>query len=227
MQCFYLKARFAAFRTFSGGSFRPTASFITHSAAYGLLLNIAGIEMRQEDNKLPMTIINKNMPHAKIALGALSFPVRQTIFQQLHNYPIGASGKQHVVATKGSKYNIAPVKRELLSDVKAYICIDGNDDLEKWILQGVIGERPRKYGLPFLGDNNFMIDRFESVSHLEPTYWYCKINANQNDAIENTTRLTITIDRAELSRTRSGLFAPLSSKKVDPPKDAWVKIFYD
>jgi len=33
------------------------------------------------------------------------------------NYPVGASGKGHKAATKGSKYNISPVRRSLLSGV--------------------------------------------------------------------------------------------------------------
>ena len=223
MQCFYLKARFAVFRTFSSGSFRPTAGFITHSAAYGLLLNFAGIEIRHDDGKLPMTLIKKNIPKVKIALGALAFPMRHSIFQQLHNYPVGNTGKAHAFDTKGNKYNIVPANRELLSDIRAYICIDGND-LEKWVQQGINGKRPRKYGLPFLGDNNFLIDRFESVSHREPAHWYSKVDQNQECAVENTTRLTTTIDRLELSRTISYLFAPIQNKIVDPPKEAWVDI---
>jgi CRISPR-associated protein Cas5t len=45
-----MEAPFAAFRTFTAGSYRPTAEFITPSAAYGLLLNVAGIEMREYDS---------------------------------------------------------------------------------------------------------------------------------------------------------------------------------
>jgi CRISPR-associated protein Cst2 len=46
-----LDAPFAAFRPYTAGWFRPTAAFLTPSAAYGLLLNVAGIEsrLREED----------------------------------------------------------------------------------------------------------------------------------------------------------------------------------
>ena len=46
-----VKAPFAAFRYFTAGSYRPTAPFVTPSAAYGLLLNLAGFDTRYDDGK--------------------------------------------------------------------------------------------------------------------------------------------------------------------------------
>lgn len=225
MICYYLQARFAAFRTFTGGSFRPVAGFVTHSAAYGLLLNIAGIEQRTDDGKSPMTLIKKDLPRVKIALGAFVVPNRHSLLQQLHNYPVGASGKEHAPFTKGNKYNIIPVRREILSDIRAYIQIDGNDELEAGIREGLAGKISRQYGLPFLGDNNFLIDRFEAVANPEPVHWYEKVDEEQEGIVENITRLTLTIDRADLSQTRSALFAP-TKKRAEPPSGAWVEIGY-
>ncbi|MGI6454164.1 MAG: CRISPR-associated protein Cas5 [bacterium] len=173
MLCLYVQAPFAVFRTFTTGSFRPTADFITPSAAYGLLLNLAGIEMRAIDPKQVMTVIQSDLPKVRMALGAVPdekvdaviFPLHHTIYQQLHNYPIGASGKDHAVNTKGNKYNITPVRRSFLSDIKAYICIDGNSDLEGKVISGLQGDIIHDYGLPFLGDNNFLLDKIELVEN--------------------------------------------------------------
>ncbi|MCI5223847.1 MAG: CRISPR-associated protein Cas5, partial [Candidatus Electrothrix sp. AR4] len=97
-----LDARFGVFRTFSAGSFRPTASFITPSAAYGLLLNIAGIDMRHDDGKSVATLIRpQGLPAVDIALGARGeLPRQQSMLQQLHNYPVGAAGKERKGAAK-------------------------------------------------------------------------------------------------------------------------------
>ena len=224
MKRYYLQAKFAAFRPFVSGSFRPTAGFITPSAAYGLLLNIAGIEMRHDDGQSVMTLIRKDLPMIKIALGMAELPVRHCLLQQLHNYPIGATGQDHAVNTKGNKYNIIPVKRELLSNIKAYIFIDGNSELEERIADGLNGGSHRSYGLPFLGDNNFLLDRFESIINMEPGWWFEKIENDAGGIRENITRLTTTIDRADLSRTRSSLFAPSINRKKDPPEGAWVQM---
>lgn len=226
MTCFYLQARFAAFRTFTGGSFRPVAGFITHSAAYGLLLNVAGIEQRVDDGKSAMTLIKKDLPFVNIALGAFCIPNRHSLFQQLHNYPVGASGKEHAIFTKGNKYNIVPVRRGFLSNIKAYIQMNENEEFESKVRKGLTGKGERQYGLPFLGDNNFLIDRFEVVAEPEPVHWYEKVNDEKEGIVENITRLTISIDREDHSHSCSDLFAPSQEKQIKPPANAWVEVGY-
>lgn len=82
-----VQAPFATFRTFAAGSFRPSAPFITYSAAYGLLLNLAGREMRApDDGKSAMTLIAAGLPRFDLALGVCgALPRVQTLYQQLHN----------------------------------------------------------------------------------------------------------------------------------------------
>ncbi len=227
--CLYLQAPFGVFRTFMSGSFRPTAGFISPSAAYGLLLNVAGIEMRHDDGVSPMSLTSKDLPPLELALGALDWPgpIRHTLFQQLHNYPVGNTGKERAPQTKGNKYNIVPVRREFLSGIRACICARGNPELEKQILGGLAGTRPRAYGLPFLGDNNFLIDRLEPLDGPTPAHWLQKVQegeeSNDKSDLVNVMRLTIRIDRADLSRTQSALFRP-SEKLPDPPQASWIEV---
>ncbi|MBI2502234.1 MAG: CRISPR-associated protein Cas5, partial [Candidatus Latescibacteria bacterium] len=163
MLCLYLQAPFAAFRTFTTGSFRPTAGFITHSAAYGLLLNAAGIEMRQENEGGPMTLIRSDLPRFRLAVGACEIPRMHSVYQQLHNYPVGNTRRDFAPRAKGAKYNIAPARRTFLGDLRSYLCMEGNSDLEQKVIDGLQGKIVRDYGLPFAGDNNFLLDRLEPV----------------------------------------------------------------
>ncbi len=226
MLCLFLQAPFGVFRVFASGSFRPTAGFITPSAAYGLILNAAGVDMRSIDEDLPMTVIRGGLPSVRLAIAAIEFPALHSLFQQLHNYPVGTTGKERAGATKGAKYNIIPVRRELLSGLKAYICLDGNSELEALLLEGLAGKGRQRYGLPFLGDNNFLIDRFEPVSDPLPAYWYEMVDESEEGVRDRVTRLSITIDRADMSRSRSALFAPTETKMTEPPPKAWVEINY-
>jgi CRISPR-associated protein Cas5t len=223
----YLEAPFAAFRNFTAGSFRPTADFITYSAAYGLLLNITGIEMRHESPILPMTLIKTELPRFRLAIGALSFPQSHTLLQQLHNYPVGNTGKEKAYLTMGTKYNIQPVKRAFLSDIRAYLCIDGDEGFESKILRGLNGESTRTYGVPFLGDNNYLISKIKAVDTLKPAYWFERIISEpENGMPTHVMRLTITIDREDMSRTKSALFAPTKEPSTVIPEDAWVEVGY-
>ncbi len=243
MLCLYLQAPFGVFRNFIAGSFRPSAEFITHSAAYGLLLNVAGVEMRQDDGKSVMTLIkSEGLPKFRLALGAQSFPLQHTIYQQLHNYRVGGQEmvpdpenlgtkitveKLGLRRTKGNKYNITPTRRAFLSDIRAYVCLKDDDVFEGQVLAGLKGESPRAYGLPFLGDNNFLLDRLEPKDKLEPAQWFVPLRSGDDGGLrEHVTRLTITIDRADMSKTHSELFAPTPEPTTEIPGDAWVEVGY-
>jgi CRISPR-associated protein Cas5t len=235
-----LEAPFAVFRTFAAGSFRPTAGFITPSAAYGLLLNVAGIEMRHDDGKSQMTMIKSGLPLTNIAIAALEFPLQHSIYQQLHNYPVGENNKindpeypdkkitqkaEGARRCKGYKYNITPVRRSFMSNIKAYIAIKGNDELETWVIESLAGRRPRSYGLPFLGDNNFLVDRLEPVAEPKEASWFVVVNeAEERGVRDHITRLTITIDRTNMTNTRSALFAPVVEPCREIPEKAWVQV---
>lgn len=232
MLSLYLKAPFGVFRTFTAGSFRPTAGFITHSAAYGLLLNVAGIEMRRYDDKEAMTLIATDLPKFRLAIGALSKPDIHSVYQQLHNYPVGSSGKAHAPLTKGNKYNIVPVRRSFLSDIEAYLCMDAHQTLEEKVREGLLGRGERSYGLPFLGDNNFLPDRLELTEKRKPAKWFVPLISKddedpQEGLVDGVTRLSISIDRADMSKTRSMLFAPTKAESEEIPSTAWIETGYE
>src|SRR5215213_7054894 len=97
----YLKAPFASCRTFTAGWYRPTATFLTPSAAYGLVLNVAAIESRLyeheegHDGRTPASLMRPGLPAVRLAVAALpdggraGLPRVQSLYQQLHNYPVG------------------------------------------------------------------------------------------------------------------------------------------
>ncbi|TAK33663.1 MAG: CRISPR-associated protein Cas5 [Chloroflexota bacterium] len=225
-----LKAPYAAFRLFTAGSYRPTAPFLTPSAAYGLLLNLAAIESRRDDEQTAMTLTADNLPTCDVAVGAVSLPEVQSLYQQLHNYPVGQTGKERADDARGNKYNIQPIRRELLSDVDAYICLRSNDWLESRVREGLLlGARYRpegkpRYGLPFLGDNNFLISVLREETSRVQAYWYVPVAPNQADPLSDLGRLTVRIDRQDTSRTVTRLYGRMETPALDIPSRAWTTI---
>jgi CRISPR-associated protein Cas5t len=226
----YLQAPFAAYRTFAAGWYRPTASFLTPSAAYGLLMNLAGIETRRDDGLSAMTVTAFDLPPARIALGAAGgiLPTVQTVYQQLHNYPVGSSGKERAESTMGNKYNITPVRREVLVDLRAAIAVEAGEEIEGLIREGLSG-RPApggpRYGIPFAGDNAFLLDRLEVDDPPRPAVWFRQIDRDEEAASDRrSVRLTVWIDRREMSRTRSALYAPSGEVTTEIPESAWTEI---
>src|SRR4051812_29729615 len=90
-----IEAPFAACRPMMAGWHRPTAGFLTHSAAYGLVLNIAGVESRLGEHEpehpggVPASVTRSGLPTFRLALGIpvdAGMPRVQSLFQQIHSY---------------------------------------------------------------------------------------------------------------------------------------------
>jgi CRISPR-associated protein Cas5t len=243
-----LEAPFAACRNFAAGWFRPAAPFLTHSAAYGLLMNIAGIETRlwEHDPKhlgnTPASLFRNGLPACKLALAvppnpgnnSPAWPIMQTNFQQLHNYPVGNSGAELKKLSHGQKYNITPVRRQFLSDLRALVAIEGPPELiqrirdglaGKWNSGGVEPTGDARYGLPFLGDNQFILSRLEEPRHPASAFWLCKLAVDEPAAAgAQVMRLTSWIDRAGMAGTKSDLWSATAAQSIQIPAKAWQEI---
>jgi len=226
MNCMWLRVRapFAAYRGFQAGVYRSTMPIMPPSAALGFVLNLAGIEMRTGLDK-PTTQIRSDIPHLQLAIGAVDGAESEvcTLYQQLHSYPVGNSGKDTLKPlAKGAKFWITPVRRELLVGLDMIIGIREFEGLFDRIRQGLRGElNDRRYGLPFAGDNNFLFDRIDIVNELPLTHWYEQMEFDSVPR-KRSQRLTVGIDRIDNSKTTSYLFAPISEPSIHPPESAWT-----
>lgn len=201
------------------GVYRSTMPVIPPSAAFGLVLNLAGIEMRGED--VGTTLISPDLPRLRLAVGTVHEATVSTLYQQLHSYPVGSSGKEFKARSHGTKNWIAPVRREILVGLDAVIAVESeNADLLNRVKRGGSPTEPR-YGLPFAGDNNFLFDRIDFIDSPPPVRWYCGLS--EANTRTGSVRLTVSIDRADQSRTQTVLVAPCDPC-ITPPENAWHQV---
>jgi CRISPR-associated protein Cas5t len=216
-----VRAPFAAFRWMQAGVYRATSPVIPPSAAWGLLLNLAGVETREEAT--PTTLVRGDAPPLRIAVAMLETPEQATLYQQLHTYPVGTSGEEGLKPrTHGAKYWIAPARREILVGFDCQLGVMAEDGaLLAQIVDGLSGLRNgSRYGLPFAGDNNFLIDRIDVLGDPLPARWYEAMGPDEGPR-RGSCRLTVGIDRADASRTSTLLFAP-TRPLPRPPDAAWT-----
>ncbi|MBM3223469.1 MAG: type I-MYXAN CRISPR-associated protein Cas5/Cmx5/DevS [Candidatus Tectomicrobia bacterium] len=220
-----VRAPFAAFRWFQAGVYRATTPVMPPSAAYGLLLNLAAIEMRDHTaGDATTTLIRPDLPVLRLALGVITPAERGVLYQQLHTYPVGDSGAEFKPRTHGAKYWITPAKREILIDLDCVIGAQAEDSsLFDRVRQGLRGNLDTlRYGLPFAGDNNFLIDRIDELSIPPDTsMWYARMQPDDPPR-KGSCRLTVGIDRADNSKTTSLLYAPTDTTSSEPPVLAWT-----
>ncbi len=216
-----VRAPFAAFRWMQAGVYRATSPVIPPSAAWGLVLNLAHVETRASGEHAT-TPIRADAPPLNLAIGAVGDATVSTLYQQLHSYPVGASGKDLKERTHGAKYWIAPARRELLVGFDAIIGVQSDDpELLERVPKGLRGELDeRRYGLPFAGDNNLLLDRIDVLDEPPPTRWYERLAADSAPRA-GSCRLTVAIDRRDSANTQMVLFAP-TEPQTEPPADAWT-----
>lgn len=215
-----LQAPFSAYRWLQAGVYRGSFPVIPHSAAWGLCLNLAGVETRGSVNQ-PVTDIRPDAPRFELAVAVVEPGQRSTLYQQLHGYPVGNAGKDLQARTHGAKYWIAPVKREVLVGLRCVVGIRGEGELILRIPKGLKGELAvDRYGLPFAGDNQLLYDRIDVLSAAPPARWF--VPATPGETRPGTTRLTTNIDRSDSSRTEAPLFVPEMLKTC--PEEAWVQV---
>ena len=216
-----LDAPFAAFRWLQAGVFRGTFPVIPPSAAWGFALNLAGIDTRGAIDEV-VTTIRPDAPHLDIAVGVVNPGARSTVYQQLHGYPVGNSGKELQARAHGQKYWIVPVKRELLVGLKCVVGVRGAPSVIDRIPQGLAGTLgEQRYGLPFAGDNQFLFSRIEVVDSAIQASWFVPVQPGERP--KESTRLTTIIDRAEAGRTKAPVFASTASVCVCPA-EAWIDV---
>lgn len=218
----HVRAPFAAYRGMQAGAFRGSAPFMPPSAAHGLVCNLAGIETRG-DLSAVATPLRADAPPLQIAIGSLTAPEVSTLYQQLHSYPVGASGREARPRARGAKYWIAPVRREVLVGLSVLL---GVRSRETGILdraeKGLRGEGDwERYGLPFAGDNQLLFDRIDVLPAPVPAWWVVPLTL-EGPLRRDSVRLTIGIDREDASRTTARLYAPVEEPVADPPEEAWT-----
>lgn len=217
-----LDAPFAAWRWLQAGGFRGTFPVIPHSAAWGLVLNLASIETRGDLNQ-PVTSIRPDAPHLAIAVGMEVTGTRGSLYQQLHSYPVGNSGAEFKERAHGSKYWIAPARREVLVGAVNVVGVRGDAALLARVERGLRGDLPdARYGLPFAGDNQFLFNRIDVSASASAAWWFAPVPAGQR--VRGTTRLTTNIDRSDSSRTEAPLFAPAPAPTTSCPPEAWIPV---
>jgi CRISPR-associated protein Cas5t len=216
-----IDAPFAAFRWLQAGVYRGSFPVIPPSAAWGLALNLAGIETRGPLDEV-VTQVRPDAPNLEVAVGFLHPAQRATLYQQLHGYPVGSSGKELQQRARGQKYWIAPAKREVLVGLRCMVGVRGPDVIIERIPRGLAGTlEVDRYGLPHAGDNQFLFNRVDVVDDSGEARWLVPLLPGETT--KESTRLTTVIDRRDASRTKAPLYAPTPMPCLCPA-EAWTGV---
>lgn len=240
-------APFGVFRDFTAGYFRASFPFAPPSALYGLILNLLGIEMRGPLGPDP-TGVRAGLPRFELASAALgaekrrhsfcsastegALPGKGVLFQQLHALPVGATNKHRIPLTKGNKHHISPGRRQLLWGVRGLCVVRGEEALESRLREALsetvweLESGATRYGLPFLGDNSFMLEELAEadLGLQHEVEWLVSSESEDDDDMSTPFRLTLWADRAGMKTTRTAFFKTQPGLSNRVPNGAWVRV---
>lgn len=150
-----LVAPFSAFRTFSAG-YRSVYPTIPHSAARGLVLNLAAID---DDHG--------SIPAMDIAVGLEKAGEVGVVYTQLHR----SNKKNKKFLETRQKLEVTPISREVLVGATFLIAVRAEDELIEKVRAGLRGELDR-FGIPFAGDNQQTYEAIEEVIDAVGAWFY-------------------------------------------------------
>lgn len=207
MRFIYFRAPFAAFRSFRNMETVTTSEFVTHSAAYGFLLGLAGIDRERKEEFVD----------AKLAIACTRLPGVGRCFQQLI--------RDRRVLDDGGKLTLRPFWREVLCNVEGFIGLD-HPALEDLVEKGINEPTSLTYwGLPFMGDNNLLLETVEVRSQPERCRWFYPFSGEPLPRGDRLYYLSVWTDYEKTERSSSLLFALSEMKDCLPENDkAWVSI---
>ena len=82
-----------------------------------------------------------------------------------------------------------------------------------------------RYGLPFLGDNSFLIDSIREEAGRAEAHWLQPVQGVAGASREDrAARLTVSVNREDMTLTRSALFAMPEGRSTEPPEGAWIRV---
>ena len=222
----HVRAPFASFPSLLTGTYRDTMPIMPPSAAYGLILNLAGVEMRENLQK-SITPIRSNLPAIKLAFGRVAGSNSEisVLLQNMHSYPIGKFGKERKAKAHGSKYWIEPTYREIIVNLDMMLGVQADSELITRIREELDGKSDRSYyGFPFAGDNNFLFDRIEYLPQPLPTHWFLPVNSNL-ELEPGAFCLTVEINRQNPSQTKSVVFSATKNAMTFLADSEWLSMF--
>ena len=226
-----IRGPFARFQPLSAGTYRATMRFMPHSAAYGLVLHLAGIESRLEDPRFSGNPGSAGPSSGEVSgRGGRALPGRAGWLPADPQLPRrDHAGKDHAADCFGQKYNVQFVKREYLTDLNAAIAVEAGEELIDRIREGVLGGTSRagdNRGVVFLGDRDFEASHISVSDKVPASYWYEPVSRDQRIGdVRHSTYLTVRIDRSDSSKTISKLFCPVSTPTSEIPAEAWQDCF--
>ena len=241
----HIKAPLGVSRMISTGNYRGTYPVLSPTTLYGLACNLAGIEMRKFDSGVGNNIIKDDLPELGIQVGYVTLPFISRLFEhstkEVQTSKSVNSIKEQLLADhiknhgdcvepddeivhRISRQFIKPKRSDYLSVLDFYVSITATYEITERIrryLSGVnvdpiMGTNNVRYGMPFIGSNNCMIELIKEVDSIPEIdlFWLMNMNKDTIQDHEFGVYMPVWIDRKQIN-TRFDNYSIVKGRRGD------------
>lgn len=209
-------AQFAMHLQRYAGGIQATWPIPTPAEAYGLLLNLCGIDSN-DHTCLPALPTRRDAPSFWTAIGSISTAGRGKILTHQHIHRVG---KQNI-DPRGLKTSIEPAHREVLVGTQFVVGMRADKSLTDRIIPCLRGDIPA-YNFLTAGTSDSLIDRVEVLDSPPEANWYAALDP-KSPPRAGSHRFPVWIDRRNEGKGRSTILAP-TERTSEVPGTAWVRV---
>ena len=214
----HIKAPLGVSRQLSTESHRGTYPVLSHTTLYGLLCNLAGVEMRVYDPNFKNMAIRTDLPKIGIRVGYVSLPMHSRLFEHtLKKMKNGDKKSEIGDVGKACRQFIKPKRTDYLTKLDLYVEVSARSELidriRRYItgvnVDTILGTDKVRYGLPFIGTNNCTVQSIDIVDTFPDgeLYWLNHMTKTTQKTHEFAVSMPVWIDRQHVNNTKVGYFS--------------------
>lgn len=220
----HIKAPCGVSRQLSTENHRGTYPILSHTTLYGLLCNLAGVEMREYDSIVGNMVIKDNLPTLGIRIGYVKIPMQSRLFEHTLKLMKNAELKNGLGETRRvCRQFIKPKRSDYLVDLDFYVEVLCDIDLinrMKRYLSGINvdpikGTDTTRYGLPFIGSNSCTIQSIDVVDvYPDQLFWVNRMSVSTQKEHLLGVSMPVWIDRRNPNNTKYQQFSVMRTDHI-------------
>lgn len=199
------------------GGIQATWPIPTPSEAYGILLNLCGVDVNDHGCQ-PALPARRDAPSFWVAIGSQATAGGGKILSHQHFHRVGKEGTD----PRGMKTSIEPASREVLVGTQFVL---GMADEDRALIDRIItclrGDIPA-YNFLTAGTSDSLIDRVKVLDAPPAANWYITPEPGKSPG-RGSHRFPIWLDRRNEGKSRWGILCP-SGLSNNVPVAAWIRV---
>ena len=213
----HVKAPMGTSRHYNINKYRATHPVLSLSTLYGMLSNLAGINMRKWDDTCRNNIIRDDLPDMNISIGYAKLPIVSTLYEHTLKMMENDNYKKKLgdKLVKQCRQSIEPKRTDYLIGLDFWVTVEADAEIirriRNYAINGIVdpmmNDTCNRYGVLFIGSSNCMVNYIAEDPIPDELFWMVPMTQATRKKHVIGASLPVWIDRKTPENTRYGNFS--------------------